>query len=46
LAASVVHVTVDALTGRGDYPEEVIDIYRPIGVPPFDRVGRLLCPRS
>ncbi len=46
LAAAVVQITVDALMGRGDYPEEVVDVYRPIQVPPFDRVGRLLCPRS
>jgi len=46
LAALVVHITVDVLMERNDYPEEVIEVYRPIGVPPFDRVGRILCPKS
>ena len=40
-ASLVVQVTIDALTGRFEYEDEVIDIYRKIDEAPFDRVGRL-----
>lgn len=41
-AALIVQAAVDALTGRLLFPDEVIDVYRPLpDEPPFDRVGRL-----
>ncbi len=41
-AALIAQAAVDALTGRLHFPDEVIDVYRPLpDEPPFDRVGRL-----
>ena len=40
-AALIVQVAIDALTGRFEFNDEVTDVYRPIGAPPFDRVGRV-----
>ena len=40
-AALIVQVAIDALTGRFEFNDEVTDVYRPIGDPPFDRVGRV-----
>ena len=40
-AALIVQVVVDALTGRFEFHDEVVDVYRAIGEPPFDRVGRV-----
>lgn len=37
-AAAAASVCVDELSGRRDYPDEVVEVYRPIE-PPFDRVG-------
>ena len=31
----------DALTGRFEFDDEVIDVYRPLSEPPFDRIGRV-----
>ena len=31
-------VVIDALTGRFAYGDEVIDVYRPLAEPPFDRI--------
>ena len=40
-ASLIVQVAIDALTGRFDFTDEVVDIYRKIAEAPFDRVGRL-----
>ena len=40
-AALIVQVAIDALTGRFEFNDEVTDVNRPIGDPPFDRVGRV-----
>ena len=40
-AALIVQVAIDALTGWFQFNDEVTDVYRPIGDPPFDRVGRV-----
>ena len=40
-AALIVQVAIDALAGRFEFNDEVTDVYRPIGAPPFDRVGRV-----
>nr|MDQ6947419.1 ThiF family adenylyltransferase [Actinomycetota bacterium] len=41
LAGSVTLVAIDALTERLEYPEELVDVYKPLAVPPFERVGCL-----
>ena len=43
-ASLIVQVAIDALTGRFEFADEVVDVYRKIAEAPFDRVGRL--PRS
>ena len=40
-ASVIVQVAVDVLTGRYEYPDEVIDVYRAIPDPPFNRLGRV-----
>lgn len=40
IAALAADVAVDYLTGRNLYPDEVIDIYRPLTEPPFEEIGR------
>ena len=40
-ASVIVQVTLDALAGRFEFNNEVIDVYRRIAEAPFDRVGRL-----
>ena len=41
-AALISQAAVDILTGRLLFPDEMIDVYRPLpGEPPFDYVGRL-----
>lgn len=40
-ASLIVQMAVDALTGRFEFADEVVDIYRKIAEAPFDRVGRL-----
>ena len=40
-ASLIVQVTLDALTGRFECNDEVIDVYRSIPEAPFDKVGRL-----
>lgn len=40
-AALIVQVAIDALAGRFELNDEVTDVYRPIGAPPFDRNGRV-----
>ena len=41
-AALIVQVVIDALTGRFEFNDEVVDVYRKIAEAPFDRVGRLV----
>ena len=41
-ASLIVQVAIDALTGRFEFTEEVVDIYRKVAEAPFDRVGRLV----
>jgi hypothetical protein len=40
VATLAANVAVDALTNRNLYGDEAIDVYRPLGVSPFDEVGR------
>ena len=40
-ASTIVQVVVDTLVGRYEFPDEVIDVYRAIPDPPFNRLGRL-----
>ena len=40
-ASLIAQATIDALTGRFDFADEVIDVYQPIPDPPYDRVGRI-----
>ena len=37
----IVQVALDALTGRFEFDDEVIDVYRSIPEAPFDKIGRL-----
>jgi molybdopterin/thiamine biosynthesis adenylyltransferase len=41
VAALGVQLSVDALCGRWEYPEEVTDVFRAVDIAPFDRVGRV-----
>jgi hypothetical protein len=41
IAALAAEAAVDQLTGRNLYPDEVIDTYRPLAEPPFDKIGRI-----
>ena len=40
-AALTAEVVIDSLTGRNNYMEETIDVYRPLESAPFDKVGRV-----
>lgn len=40
-AATAAHVAVDTLMDRYDYEDEIIDVLRGGGDPPFDRIGTL-----
>ena len=40
-ASLIVQVAIDALTGRFEFRDEVIDVYRAISEAPFDQVGRV-----
>ena len=40
-ASLIVQVAIDALTGRFEFTDEVVDVYRKIAEAPLDRVGRL-----
>ena len=40
-AALAAEVGIDLLTGRSLYPDEVIDVYRPLDAAPFDQIGRV-----
>ena len=39
-ASLIAEAAIDVLTGRFEFEDEVIDVYRPLLEPPFDRVGR------
>ena len=39
-ASLMAQVTIDVLTKRFDFEDEVIDVYRPLSEPPFDCSGR------
>ena len=41
-ASLIVQAAVDVLTGRLELTDELIDVYRPIPVPPFSRIGRVI----
>ena len=38
-ASLIVQAAIDVLTGRLELADEVIDVYRPISEPPFNRIG-------
>ncbi len=41
-AGLLCEVAIDTLTERGDFPDEVTDVYRPLdGEPPYDQLGRV-----
>ena len=42
VAALAGHVAVDTLTGRNLYPDETIDVFRPLEISPFDQLGRIV----
>ena len=42
VAALAAHVTIDTLLDLRLYPDEVVEVYRPLDRPPFNRMGRLL----
>ena len=39
-ASLIAQAAIDVLTGRFEFEDEAIDVYRPLLEPPFDRVGR------
>ena len=41
-ASLVVQAAIDALTGRFEFDDELVDVYRAIPTPPFDRAGRVV----
>jgi hypothetical protein len=41
VAALAAEIAMDHLAGRQLYPDEVVDVYRPLEGPPFDKLGRL-----
>ena len=41
IAATTAEVVIDLLTERIRYDDEVIEVYRPLELEPFDRIGRL-----
>jgi molybdopterin/thiamine biosynthesis adenylyltransferase len=41
LAAQAAEVAIDALTGRFQYGDDLIEVYRPLDVAPFDRAGTI-----
>lgn len=42
VAALAAEVASDYLAGRMEYPDEVIDVYRMLDEPPFDKLGKML----
>ena len=43
-ASLIAQAAIDVLTGRFELEDEVIDVYRPLPEPPFDRAGRFRRP--
>jgi molybdopterin/thiamine biosynthesis adenylyltransferase len=41
IAALTVHVILDVLAERFEYPDEVVEVYRAVDTPPFDMPGRV-----
>ena len=41
-ASLIAQSAIDALTGRFELADELVDVYRPIPTPPFDRTGRVV----
>lgn len=41
IAASTAEMAIDLLSGRHNYREELIEVYRPLETSPFDRIGRV-----
>ncbi len=41
-AALIAQVAIDALLERHEFDDEIIDVYRPLSNPPFDRAGRVV----
>ena len=39
-ASLISRAAIDVLTGRFEFEDETLEIYRPLSEPPFDRVGR------
>ncbi len=42
IAATAASVAIDLLSGRLEYAEELIDVYRPLPEAPFERIGRVI----
>lgn len=42
ISATTAEVATDLLTERFEYAAELIDVYRPLDCPPFDRIGRVI----
>lgn len=42
IASLTAEIALDTLTGRFVYTEEIVDVYRPLGDPGFDRPGRIV----
>ena len=40
-SALTAEVAIDLLTGRSNFPEEIIEVYRPLEIAPFDTIGRM-----
>jgi molybdopterin/thiamine biosynthesis adenylyltransferase len=41
VAALATQMAIDAILARFEYPDEVIEVYRPLSQPPLDRIGRV-----
>ena len=40
-ASLICRIAIDVLTSRFEFPDEVIEVYRPISEPPFHQMGRI-----
>ena len=43
-ASLISQAAIDVLTGRYEFDDEIIDVYRPLAEPPFNRLGRFVRP--
>lgn len=43
-ASLISQAAIDVLTGRYEFDDEMIDVYRPLAEPPFNRLGRSVRP--